>query len=77
MLINNVEFWRGEALRSLASVFFTHGKIKGDTPLVSPAQRDSTPLDSPKGEKGILIVVSDVERRVPERHHYQTLLKGS
>ena len=27
-------------------------KTKWDTPLASPAKRGSTPLDSPKGEKG-------------------------
>jgi len=30
--------------------------VKGDTPLKSPANRGSTPLDSPKGEKGIVTV---------------------
>jgi len=36
-------------------------RFKGDTPLKSPAKRGSTPLDSPKGEKGIVTVVSDVK----------------
>jgi len=35
--------------------------------LESPAQRGSTPLDSPKGEKGMLSVVSSADKRVPER----------
>jgi hypothetical protein len=36
---------------------------KGDTHLASPAKRGYTPLDTPKGEKGILSVAGFVERR--------------
>jgi hypothetical protein len=35
---------------------------KGDTPLVSPAKRDFTPLDSPKGEDGVITVAGDIEK---------------
>ena len=34
------------------------GETKGDTPLASPARRGYTPLDSPKGEKEIELMVS-------------------
>ena len=44
--------------------------------MVSSAKRGSTPLDSPKGERGIISVVYTVNRRVSERSSPQILMKG-
>jgi hypothetical protein len=52
-------------------------QLKGSTPLESPTQMDGTPLDTPRGEKGILPVAGDANRRGPERSICQTLLIGA
>ena len=48
---------------------------KGDTPLESPAHRGYTPLDSPKGEKGIVTMASaagcEFLRGEVSRHYYE------
>jgi hypothetical protein len=37
-------------------------RIKGVSPLISPAERGVTPLDSPKGETGVVRVAGDVDK---------------
>ena len=50
---------RGGAHAAISS-HYQVGENRGGHPLVPPFQSDSTPLDSPKGEKGILTVAGDV-----------------